>query len=140
MPAKDLIHDAVRNALEKDGWIITDDPLTLEYEDVQVFVDLGAERVLGAERNGEKIAVEVKSFIGPSVIHNLRDTLGQYDIYESFLRRIEPDRYIFVAISQEVYLTLFQSEAIQMLIDDHKLPLLIIDTDSQEVVQWIKPN
>ncbi|MCL4867605.1 MAG: hypothetical protein KJ063_01440 [Anaerolineae bacterium] len=29
MSAKDLIHEAVHNALLKDGWSITDDPLTL---------------------------------------------------------------------------------------------------------------
>jgi hypothetical protein len=40
MPAKDSIHDAVKTALIKDGWTITDDPLTLDYRGVQVFVDL----------------------------------------------------------------------------------------------------
>lgn len=70
MPARDLIHDAVRTALENDEWTITDDPLSFEYRDVQVFIDLGAERVLGAERNGEKIAVEIKSFVGQSIIHD----------------------------------------------------------------------
>ncbi len=27
MPARDIHHDAVRNALVKDGWAITHDPL-----------------------------------------------------------------------------------------------------------------
>ncbi len=30
MPAKDIYHDVVRTALEKDGWAITADPLTLK--------------------------------------------------------------------------------------------------------------
>ena len=49
MPAKDLYHDAIRNALEKSGWTITDDPLTIEYEEVRVFADLAAEKTFIAQ-------------------------------------------------------------------------------------------
>jgi hypothetical protein len=31
-----------------------------------MFIDIGAEQILGAERNDQKIAVEIKSFIAPS--------------------------------------------------------------------------
>ncbi len=41
---KDIIHDAVKNALIKDGWLITHDPFIVQYEDARVFIDLGAER------------------------------------------------------------------------------------------------
>ena len=74
MAARDIIHEPVKNALIKDGWTITDDPLALTYEDATVFVDLGAERIIGAERDGEKIAVEIKSFVGRSAIHDLEMT------------------------------------------------------------------
>ncbi len=30
MPAKDVFHDAVINGLEKEGWVITEDPLEIE--------------------------------------------------------------------------------------------------------------
>ena len=50
MPAKDFLHDAVRTALEKDGWTITDDPLTFKAEGIRFFIDLAAERIIGAER------------------------------------------------------------------------------------------
>ena len=66
MPAKDKYRDAVRNALEKDGWTITDDPLHLVWGKKDMYVDLGAERVLAAENQGRRIAVEVKSFLGVS--------------------------------------------------------------------------
>jgi hypothetical protein len=72
MPAKDVIHDAVKNALVKDGWTITDDPLRLKYKAVNLSVDLGAERTLAAEREGEKIAVEIKSFLNASTINDLK--------------------------------------------------------------------
>jgi hypothetical protein len=71
MTAKDKIHDAVRNALMKDGWNITHDPLTLRYRGSRVFIDLGAEQILAAERAERKIAVEIKTFAGPSVMQEL---------------------------------------------------------------------
>lgn len=52
MAARDTFHGAVRVALEKDGWLITHDPLYLKVDDVELYVDLGAERMLGAEKNG----------------------------------------------------------------------------------------
>ncbi|WP_318731183.1 element excision factor XisH family protein [Roseofilum sp. Belize Diploria] len=53
MPAKDLFHQAVRHALEKDGWIITHDPLMLRSDLGKFYVDLGAEKFLAAEREGD---------------------------------------------------------------------------------------
>ena len=78
MPAKDLYHEECVRALQKDGWTITDDPLTVPYGGTELLIDLGAERMLGAERNGERIAVEIKSFIKPSVIQDLKEALGRF--------------------------------------------------------------
>ena len=66
--AKDKYHDLVRDALEKDGWTITDDPLRIQVEELTIKIDLGAEKLIAAEKEGQKIAVEIKSFIGHSVI------------------------------------------------------------------------
>ena len=137
MSAKDVIHDAVRKSLENDGWTVTDDPLSFEYKDVQVFIDLGAERVLGAERNGEKIAVEIKSFVGRSVIHDFEGALGQFNLYQSVLRRMEPERRLFVAVSQVAFDNVFQREGIQAIVDDYKMSLLVVDIVSEEVIEWI---
>jgi hypothetical protein len=71
MSAKDTYHNCVRNALVKDGWTITHDPYTMTFGQKDVFVDLGAERLLAAEKGAERIAVEVKSFQGPSDIRDL---------------------------------------------------------------------
>ena len=68
MPAKDLYHEACVRALEKDGWTITHDPLTVAVEGTNLLVDVGAERVVTAEREGKRIAVEVKSFVGLSAV------------------------------------------------------------------------
>ena len=64
MPQRDIYHDVVKNALIKDGWTITHDPLILPYGGRNLYVDLGAEVPIGAEKDDRRIAVEVKSFSG----------------------------------------------------------------------------
>lgn len=90
MPRRDAYHDAVKNALIKDGWTITHDPLTLPFGSHKLFVDLGAERLLAAERGSERIAVEVKTFAGPSEVTDMEQALGQYLLYRSVLSRSDP--------------------------------------------------
>jgi len=90
MPAKDIYHDAVRNALVKDGWTITGDPLTLSWEDRKLYVDLGAERLLSADKGDSKIAIEIKSFVSVSEVKDLENVLGQYFLYLAVLRESEP--------------------------------------------------
>jgi hypothetical protein len=136
MPTKDIIHQAVKNALIKDGWIITDDPYTIEYEDATVFIDLGAERVIAAERNDEKIAVEIKSFVGPSAIHDLELALGQYVLYLSFLEVTEPDRKLYIAISHAVYENFFRRKSVELLIERNKVPLITVDVAEEEIITW----
>src|SRR5262249_281931 len=85
MPPPDIYHHVVKNALIKDGWTITHDPYTLTFGQRNVFVDLGAARLVAAERNQEKIAVEIKSFHGASDVRDLEMALGQYVFYRSLL-------------------------------------------------------
>ena len=59
--ARDAFHDIVKEALIKDGWLITDDPLTLlNRAEGGISTDLGAEKVIVAEKGLTRIAVEVK--------------------------------------------------------------------------------
>lgn len=98
MPAKDLYHDIVKEALVKDGWTITDDPLILPAGFTNVFIDLGAERFIGAEKGSEKIAVEIKNFLGRSGLNDLENALGQFFVYLKVLEEKEPDRLLLLAI------------------------------------------
>ena len=102
MPRRDTYHDAVKNALIKDGWVITDDPFILEFEDVQLFVDLAAEKTIAAEKSGRKIVVEIKVFKSISLFSELEKALGQYDIYSIFLTETSPERELYLAVAQEV--------------------------------------
>ena len=88
MAAKDIYHDAVKQALIKDGWIVTDEPLTLSLGFRSLFVDLGAEKIVVATKNNQRIAVDMKSFVGKSTITELEKAIGQYMLYDEALRSI----------------------------------------------------
>ena len=60
MSAKDKFHELVIIALEKEGWMITHDPYHIDLGFVDLYIDLGAERLLAAIKESEKIAVEIK--------------------------------------------------------------------------------
>jgi XisH protein len=137
MPAKDFYHDTVRTALEKDGWIISDDPLTLSIGSRSVYVDLGARKLLAATKGELQIAVEIKSFIGNSPVRELETALGQYLIYSQILEEQKSDRTLYLAISQTVYLDLFSEAIGQLIVNKNHLNLVVFDVQNKEIVKWI---
>jgi hypothetical protein len=137
MPKLDIIHNAVKNALIKDGWSITDDPYVIQYRKTMLYADLGAERPIAAERDGQKLVVEVKSFIGASKIQDLKEALGQYDIYRYLLEETAPDRKLYIAISNVAYNTFFTQDVTQLILNKHQLPIIVVDMEIEEIVQWI---
>ena len=137
MPAKDIYYNTVRIALQKDGWTITNDPLTLEIGDRSLFVDLGAEKILAAEKEGRKIAVEVKSFVSASPVHDLEEAVGQYIVYEDILERSEPERIIYLAIRAEVYAQIFSEPIGQLLLEKKRFKLIVFDSLKETIVRWI---
>jgi len=141
MPAKDTIHNAVKNALIKDGWKITHDPYTIRYEEVTAYADLGAELILAAEKESCKIVVEIKSFISPSPLSDLKVALGQFEIYKAFLKVTAPENQLYIAVSHKAYDEIFQQKAYQLIIKEYQIPLLIVNVETEEIVEWTKqPN
>ena len=126
MAARDFYHEHVRTALTKDGWTITDDPLSVKWLGTTLQVDLGAERIIAAEKGAEKIAVEVKSFISPSIIEDLKDALGQFLIYRASLKIYEPERRVFLALRHDVYDNTFGLDDGEMLLLDEKINLVSV--------------
>jgi len=137
MPARDILHDIVKEALIKDGWIITHDPFPVAFGIRRVYVDLGAERLLAAQKGTDKIVIEVKSFLGLSRMADLEQALGQYLIYRSWLKRIFPERKLYVAINDVAYNAVFLDISGQVLVEDYALKMIVVDAVRQEVIEWI---
>jgi hypothetical protein len=137
MPARDLYHNAVRNALVKDGWTITHDPLKLTLGGKDMFVDLGAERLLAAEKGGQKIAVEVKSFIGASDMDDLEKALGQYVVYHDVLAELQPDRILYLAVPQKTIRELFEEPLGKLLLRNNRALLIGFDPGEEVIIQWL---
>ena len=96
--AKDIFHNTVKNALQKDGWKITHDPYQLRYGVADVYIDLAAAEAIAAEKEGRKIAVEVKSFAGGSTISEFHTALGQFLNYRVAIEvSSEPERILYLA-------------------------------------------
>ncbi len=115
MSAKDIFHNAVRKALEKEGWVITYDPLFIRSLGIEFYIDLGAEKIIGAEKDGEKIAVEIKSFIATSAISEFHTAVGQFMNYRIALQDQEPDRPLYLAVPKDTYETFFTIQFVRLL-------------------------
>ncbi|WP_298919379.1 XisH family protein [uncultured Nostoc sp.] len=134
--AKDRFHDAVRMALEKEGWRITADPYEISVGDVDFEIDLAAE-MLAAERAGEKIAVEIKSFIGRSSVSEFHTALGQFINYQFALEELEPERKLYLAVPESIHNSFFQRRFIRSVILRTQIRLLVYDEKQEVIVQWL---
>jgi hypothetical protein len=138
MPARNIHHTAVVQALQADGWTITHDPLLIPYGDRRLFIDLGAERVtIGAERGSERIAVEVASFLADSPVRDLQEAVGQFVVYRALLSQIEPERSLFLGVPTHVYDSVLSEPVGQLVAAEVRLRFLVFDPSRQKVVRWI---
>ena len=144
MPAKDKYHDVVKRGLQKEEWVITHDPLRLDFtEDERVEIDLGAQRLLVAEKSGRKIAVEVKSFLSASALSDFHTALGQFLNYRLVLAKLEPvsealeeDRTLYLAVPIAAYESFFSRELPQASIQQYQVKLIVYDPVREVIVKW----
>jgi hypothetical protein len=137
MSAKDIFHNTVKIALEKDNWLITHDPLSFELtEKVKVRIDLSAEKLITAEKDNQKIAVEVKSFIGLSAISEFHTAIGEFLNYKVVLTQKDPHRILYLAISQDIYEGFFLDSFIQTVLQTYDIKLLVFDVKREEILLW----
>lgn len=138
MSARDTFHELVKTALQNEGWIITHDPYRIDLGFVNFYIDLGAERLLAATKDGEKIAVEIKTFLGTSTISEFHTAIGQFINYRIALEDDDPDRLLYLAVPLDIYKRLFKYPFIQTVIHRNQVPLLIYDTQNWKISQWIR--
>lgn len=138
MSARDVYHDVVIAALQKNGWTITDDPLILKFaSNRRLRIDLGAEQLIAAQKDTTKIALEIKSFLAPSDITEFHVALGQFLNYRVALKIKEPKRILYLAIPLEIYQDFFLEEFTQLSVQEYQVKLLVFDPKSEVLVTWI---
>lgn len=138
MSAKDVFHEVVKKALQKDGWQITHDPLSISVGGVNLSIDLAAEKLITAEKEGEKIAVEIKSFLErSSAISEFHTALGQFINYRGALRRRQPDRVLYLAVPLTTYKTFFNLDFPRDMIEENQVKMIIYDVENEVIAEWI---
>ena len=139
MGAKDTFHVQVRDALIAEGWIITHDPYRLTIGRRKAFIDLAAEMPIAAEKEGRRIAVEVKSFLGTSALDDLENALGQFGVYRAILQLREPDRTLYLAIPNSTRELFLEEKDFRYILRQFEARLIIYDPLEKEVLEWIEP-
>ncbi len=137
MPARDKVHHIVKNALINDGWQITHDPYSMKLGSADLFVDLGAEKLIAAEKGNVKIAVEVKSFLGKSIIAETQDAIGQFLMYQVVMSEFEANRVLYLAIEEEIFDNEFSDALKTLLLEKLNIKLLIFRASEEGIVKWL---
>jgi len=138
MPAKDIFHDTVKAALQKDGWIVIRENFRVQVDEegLAMFIDMTAEKLISVEKEGRKIAVEVKSFQDRSDFYQFHAALGQFLNCRSALRELMPDFIVYLAVPLETYDELFRLRFIQRRVEEYDIKLIIFRPDLEEIVLW----
>jgi len=139
MPKKDTFHETVKTALRKEGWNITNDPLFVPTEGgVNFFIVLGLEGIIGAEKEGRNIAVEIKSFDENTPVYSFYEILGQFLMYEMALEEQVRPWELYVAMSDLGFKKLDEAPIFSRAIQKFGLKFVIFDPQTEIIIQWKK--
>ena len=137
MPRRDFYHEAFKEALIKDGWTITHDPLTLLSKiEGGLQTDIGAEKIITAEKGMKRIAVEIKSFTTPSALHEFIKSTGQYRAYKLAMNLKNSQRILYIAVPSFAWKVLVNKEIVQALIDDVSMKIILYDPIEKNIDAW----
>ena len=135
--AKDIFHQHVKQLLINEGWTVTHDPYLIRSENkIQYQIDLGAEKIVAAERGSEKIAVEIKSFLSESLISDFHEALGQYLNYRVGIEEVEAERTLFLALPEQAYTYLSGLPLAMRSLEVYKINLIVYKTSENTIVLW----
>lgn len=137
MPARDIFHHAVRHALESEGWAITDDPYYIKFGEDDLYIDLAAEKTIAACKDDRRIAVEIKSFSGPSLITDFHHALGQFLDYRLALNAQESDRVLYLALPEDAWELIARRDLPQAAIREFSLKILVYDPGKEVIIKWL---
>jgi hypothetical protein len=135
--AKDKYHNLVKKALVELGWFVTHDPFYIPTLKRKLEVDLGAERIIAAEKGNQKIAVEIKSFVGLSEIHEFYKALGQFNYYQLALEDHQLERILYLAVPTDIFETLFTEPLTIKAIERYNIKIIVYNIKNENIEKWI---
>ncbi|PPJ61676.1 XisH family protein [Cuspidothrix issatschenkoi] len=136
MSARDLFHQAVVNALLKEQWLITHDPLEIQLEETKLKIDLGAERLIAADKGEEKIAIEIKSFASNSPVSDFHTALGQFLNYQIILEETQSERELYLAVPNDTYISFFQTRLAKIAVEKYNIKIIVYNPIAEVIVKW----
>lgn len=101
-------------------------------------MDLGAEQFFAAEKDAQKIIVEVKSFTEQSKTYAFHTALGQFNAYSVTLKMGDPERILFLAIPDLVYESYFVKTLFQAIIQFYHVQFILVNEEDETITKWIK--
>ena len=135
--AKDFFHEIFKKILLTDGWTITHDPYQVRVGSIGYEIDFGAEKLIGAEKDNMKIAIELKSFTGPSNVNEFHKAVGQFNDYFVILEMLDPTRVLYLAVPEKTWSTFFQEIVIQKAIERIEAKIIVYNPFKEKIVQWV---
>jgi len=81
--------------------------------------------------------VEIKSFVGSSVVADLEQALGQYILYHDVLAETEPDRILYLAVRKTVFEDIFEEPIGRILLKNSRIKLTVFDPKKEKIIRWI---
>jgi len=137
MPALDQCHHQVVRALQKDGWVITDQPLYLSTEKRQVYIDIGAQQSGNGSR--KRIAViEVKCFLDTDkMTTDLYIAVGQYLFYRAVIADRNINAPLYLSVPENIYNEFFDAIA-RTVMSENQIKLVIVNLETETIAQWIE--
>jgi XisH protein len=124
-----------KHLLKSNGLLLPIHSL-LKLRGVKLEIDLAAERVFAAEKAGQKIAVEIKSFLNPSTITDFHAALGQFLNYRLALQIREPDRTLYLAVPIDTFESFFQEIFIQEAVKLYQVKLAVYNPIQEVITAW----
>ena len=137
MPAKDIFHESVKVALQKDGWTILREDWYIEVDSLglAIYIDLAAQKFIQAEKDGRRIAVEIKSFVSQSNMMAFQKALGQFLVYVKAVRKQLLKWTVYLAITVDIYNGFFlKFDFIWEMVEEYDLKLIVFHPDTKEIV------
>jgi hypothetical protein len=137
MPAQDLYHDVVRDALRQDGWRITHTALQLKVRAESRAEELWEGPWLIADKDERKVAVAVDSFVGHSNLVDITQTWRQLGLSRPQLHAMDADRVVYLAVRQATYSACFAGGEGELVLAKEHMRLLVFDPRTEAIIQWV---